>query len=84
VNYFSRRTITVLLERSGFRVAGIQTAAYYHTVYDVLATIRLRGGLPGRVARAGLSFLPSRLANKIGFWVDLRDIMFVAAQRAQV
>jgi hypothetical protein len=81
VNYFSRQTIRRLLERLGFRVAGIETAAYYHTLYDVLATIELRGGPAGRAARGILRFVPRRLADRLGFWVNLGDTMFVAAQR---
>jgi SAM-dependent methyltransferase len=81
VNYFSRGTMTELLSRSGFRVRGLDTAAYYHTIDDLLATIRLRGGLPGHLANAGLRLAPPQLAHRLGFWLDLRDIMFVAAQR---
>jgi hypothetical protein len=81
VNYFSRATIRRLLTRLGFRVAGIETAAYYHTVYDVLATIELRGGPAGRVARAILGVVPRGRADRLGFWINLGDTMFVAAQR---
>ena len=81
VNYFSRATIRWLLTRRGFRVAGIETAAYYHTLYDVLATIELRGGLAGRVARVILRVVPRRLTDRLGFWINLGDTMFVAAQR---
>jgi methyltransferase family protein len=81
VNYFSRATIRRLLTRLGFRVAGIETAAYYHTLYDVLATIELRGGPAGRVARTVLRVAPRGLADRLGFWINLGDTMFVAAQR---
>jgi SAM-dependent methyltransferase len=81
VNYFSRPTIRRLLTRLGFRVAGIQTASYYHTLYDVLATIALRGGPAGRVARAMLRLVPRGVADRLGFWINLGDTMFVAAQR---
>jgi SAM-dependent methyltransferase len=81
VNYFSRATIRRLLTRLGFRVAGIETAAYYHTLYDVLATIELRGGLAGRVARGILRVVPRRLTDRLGFWINLGDTMFVAAER---
>jgi SAM-dependent methyltransferase len=81
VNYFSRDTIRRLLTRLGFRVAGIETAAYYHTLYDVLATIELRGGPAGRAARAVVRVVPRGLTDRLGFWINLRDTMFVAAQR---
>ena len=81
VNYFSRQTIRRLLVRLGFRVAGIETAAYYHTLYDVLATVELRGGPAGRAAHAILRVVPRGLADRLGFWINLGDTMFVAAQR---
>ncbi len=81
VNYFSRETISRLLTRVGFRVAGIETASYYHTLYDVLATIELRGGPAGGVARTVLRAVPRGLADRLGFWINLGDTMFVAAQR---
>lgn len=80
LHYFSRRTITLLLERLGFEVAGIESTPYYHTVYNILASIRLRGGLKGRVASAALSAVGERLARRLGLWINLGDIMFVAAR----
>jgi SAM-dependent methyltransferase len=82
LNYFSRSTISTLLARSGFEVAGVETAAYYHTVYNVLASIRLRRRLGSRAADAALSLLGDRIARRIGVWINMGDIMFVAARGA--
>lgn len=82
VSYFSRDTIARLCARAGLEVMGAETAAYYHTVYNVLASIRLRGALPGRVASAMLATLGERMTRRAGVWLDLGDIMFVAARRA--
>ncbi len=81
INYFSRETLTRMLDRLGFTVLGIETAAYYHTIADVLEIVALRGGLAGRFARLSARILGKRLGNRLGFWVDLRDILFVAARR---
>lgn len=81
VNYFSRATLTVMLERLGFTVVGIETAAYYHTVFDVCQIVALRGGVVGRVSRLVARVLGERLGNRLGFWVDLGDILFVTARR---
>jgi hypothetical protein len=71
-----------MLERLGFRIAGVETASYYHTLHDVAAILTLRGGTMGRIGAAIDRILGPRLTDRIGFWVDLRDILFVAATRA--
>ena len=81
VNYFSRETLTRMLERLGFRVAGVETASYYHTLYDVAAILELRGGAMGNIGKAIRRLMGQRIGDRLGFWVDLRDILFVAATR---
>lgn len=80
LHYFSRRTITVLLERLGFEVVGIESTPYYHTLFNIFASIRLRGGWKGRVASVALSTMGEKLGRRLGFWINLGDIMFVAAR----
>jgi 2-polyprenyl-3-methyl-5-hydroxy-6-metoxy-1,4-benzoquinol methylase len=81
VNYFSRATMRTLLSRLGFRTVGIETTAYYHSMYNVLATLALRGGASGRLSAAILAAGGTRVARRVGFWIDLGDIMFVVAER---
>jgi hypothetical protein len=81
VNYFSRATLVRMLERLGFSIAGVETASYYHTLHDVAAILALRGGIMGRVGAAIDRIIGPRLTDRLGFWVDLRDILFVAARR---
>jgi 2-polyprenyl-3-methyl-5-hydroxy-6-metoxy-1,4-benzoquinol methylase len=81
LHYFSRATIQRLLERLGFEVVGFETAAYYHTVHNVLASIALREGTTARVARVLLRAMGEPVARRLGLWVDLGDIMFVVARR---
>jgi SAM-dependent methyltransferase len=78
VNYFSRQTITTLLDRTGYDVVSIERARYYHTLYNILASIRLRGG---RMAGVLLRAVGEERARRLGLWIDLGDIMFVAARR---
>lgn len=80
LHYFSRRTITHLLNRLGFEILGIETASYYHTAFNVLASIRMRGGVGGHIASLALILLGERLARRLGVWINLGDIMFVAAR----
>jgi len=79
VHYFSRDSITRLLDRVGFRVMGIETAGYYHTLHNILASIHLRGGLTGRLSHAALAALGESLSRRLGVWLNLGDTMFVAA-----
>ena len=79
LHYFSRDSVTTLLGRLGFRVMGIETAAYYHTLHNILASIGLRGGLTGRCSHLALAAIGELVSRRIGLWINLGDIMFVAA-----
>lgn len=81
LNYFSRQTISMLLDRTGYDVVAIERARYYHTLFNILASIRLRSGLGGRVADTLLDMVGERRTRQLGLWLDLGDIMFVAAYR---
>ena len=80
LHYFSRQTITLLLDRLGFRVTGIETTSYYHTVFNIFASIRSRDGKGSRIASMSLALLGEKLSRRLGFWINLGDIMFVAAR----
>ena len=71
-----------LLEAAGLSVVRIETAAYFHTIYNVLATIRLRGDSSGRMADTALRIVGTTVSSRVGLWLNLGDIMFVAAKRA--
>jgi 2-polyprenyl-3-methyl-5-hydroxy-6-metoxy-1,4-benzoquinol methylase len=82
LHYFSRATLSVLLERLGLEILGVETAAYYHSMYNVLATLGMKPNFKGRIASAALSLVGERLARRPGLWINLRDIMFVAVRRS--
>lgn len=82
VSYFSRDTMTRLLNATGLSVVRIETAAYFHTIYNVLASIELRGGTSGRVAGAALRIIGPNASSRVGLWLNLGDIMFVAARKS--
>lgn len=79
LHYFSRDSIARLLDRAGFGVLGFETAAYYHSIYNILASIGMRQGLAARLSRLALRIVGEPLARRMGFWINLGDIMFVAA-----
>ena len=81
LSYFSRTTLGDLFDRLGFEVVRIETAAYYHTFYNILAAVAMRGGLLAPPARFALSTLGERMARRLGLLINLGDIMFVEARR---
>ena len=81
LHYFSRKTLEALLIRLGFEMLGVETAPYYHSAYNVLATLAMRGGRAGAAARGALRVIGERTARRSGLWLNLGDIMFVAARR---
>ena len=81
VNYFSRQTIGALLQRTGYEVVGFESAKYFHTVYNILASMRIRGGLTATLANKVLSAIGESRARECGLWINLGDIKFVAARR---
>lgn len=72
--------MTHLLDRLGYEVVGIETASYYHTIFNVLASLRVRGGTGGSIASTTLTLLGEKFARRLGLWINLGDIMFVAAR----
>lgn len=84
LHYFSRRSMATLLARLGFTVLGFETAAYYHSLDNILASIALRKGPASRLSRTVLRVLGTRLPRAMGLWINLGDIMFVAARPATV
>jgi len=79
LHYFSRDSIARLLARTGFEVLGFETAAYYHSMHNVLASIGMRRGPAAGMSRTLLRVVGEVRAKQVGFWVNLGDIMFVAA-----
>lgn len=77
LHYFSRETLTALLDDAGFDVVHVETAGNSRSLRAIAyALLVLKGGRQGLFERiADLALLDQ------GITVDLRDIMFVVGRR---
>ena len=82
LNYFSRTTMTGLLDRTGFDVVSIRSVGTWRDVANSLHLLALFSKTPLVKSLAGAldRVLTGRLPS-IGFYLNLHDIMFVAARR---
>ena len=80
VNYFSRDTMTRLLDRAGFEVTSIRSVGTYRDLANSLHVLSLFSKRPmvRRLARALHKPLRGR---SMAFYLNLHDIMFVAARK---
>jgi 2-polyprenyl-3-methyl-5-hydroxy-6-metoxy-1,4-benzoquinol methylase len=77
LQYFSRRTLTRLLDDAGFDIVHVETAGNARSLRGILyAVIVLRGGRPALFER--LRRLPGLDRS---LTIDLRDIIFVVGRR---
>src|SRR5262249_20847419 len=79
LHYFSKDSIAKILRRTGFRALALETAAYFHPLYNILASVGLRKGIGARASRMASRVFHNGMMYRVGFWIDLGDIMFVAA-----
>ena len=82
LNYFSRDTMTRLLDRAGFDVVSIRSVGTHRDVMNVLHLLSLFSKQPlvRRMAGGAERLLAGRVRS-LGFYLNLHDIMFVAARK---
>jgi SAM-dependent methyltransferase len=82
VNYFSRPTVTRLLNDAGFDVHAISSVGTHRDARNVLHLLSLfsRRSIVRRIAAAGERVFASGIPS-FGFYVNFHDIMFVAARK---
>ncbi len=83
LQYFSRETMRRFLVRQGLEVVEIKSVAVYRTLHSVLAGLSVLGKGWSRsiAARLGKT-IPARTQQRLGAWVNLGDIMGVAARKS--
>lgn len=81
LHYFSSGSIRRMLGRLGFEVAVCRSTPFYRNFGECLARVAALGkGASRWVARLAQAVTPGAVTRR-GFWLDLGDIMYVAARK---
>lgn len=82
LNYFSRATMTTLLEQTGFQVTDIRSIGTRRDLVNALHLLALFSKSPAmRRLAGGLERLLTGRIPSVGVYLNLRDIMFVTARK---
>lgn len=82
LQYFSSDSMRRFLARHGFEVAVIESTPMYRSLRGTIGGLKaLTRGWTCQVAKIADCCLPHAVQERIGFWLDLGDIMFVAARK---
>jgi hypothetical protein len=82
LSYFSRPTITRFLQSQGFAVVTIRSIPTYRSLHSVVTNLQTIGrGLPRLLAAGMGAVVPRRIQTHLGAWLNLGDIMLVAARK---
>lgn len=82
LQYFSSATMRQFLSRCGLEVVALESTPIYRTLRGTISGLKIlsRGWTRGAAALADRC-IPYAIQERIGFWIDLGDIMFVAARK---
>ena len=80
--YYDKKTISLFLGRFGLRVVEATSMPMYRNLGTTIGMLQVLGGSVSKsCARVADFLLPSPIKNGLGMWIDVGDIMFVAAQK---
>lgn len=83
LQYFSTASMKRFLTRQGFEVVRSQSTPMHRNIGETVERVANLGkGAPKSVAKAIRRVMP-RWLKKMGFWLDLGDIMFIAARKVK-
>src|SRR5262249_61799701 len=84
LQYFPRPTIPRFLQRRGFEVVAIRSTSVYRSIRGVLSGLILfERGMKRRAAWLADKALPMWVQERLGFWLDIGDIMLVCARKPE-
>jgi 2-polyprenyl-3-methyl-5-hydroxy-6-metoxy-1,4-benzoquinol methylase len=83
LQYFSQQSMTQFLTHHGFRVVRCQSTPMYRNIGEVLRRLATLGKGATRWLAACLERVLPQFIQRGGFWLDLGDIMFVAARKVR-
>ena len=82
LQYFSRDTMRRFLTRHGLNVVEIRSIGVFRTLHSVLSGLSVLGKGPARALAVQLrKVIPITTQQRIGTWINLGDIMGVAARK---
>jgi SAM-dependent methyltransferase len=81
LQYYSRATMRRFLERQGFAVAHEQSLSNCRTVSEIFGRLHTLGKGATRTVAGWLKSATPGPIGRLGIWLDLGDIMFVAARK---
>jgi SAM-dependent methyltransferase len=82
LHYFTRQSLATLCQRYGLEVRQVRSLPIYRSLRSILSGLAIlgRGGMQ-RLARWSQAWTPRFLQDGLGLWLDLGDIMLLAAQK---
>jgi cyclopropane fatty-acyl-phospholipid synthase-like methyltransferase len=82
LQYYSADTMRQFLTRHGLDVVALESTPMYRSLRGTIGGLKaLSRGWTRRAAVIADHFLPHAIQERVGFWLDLGDIMFVAARK---
>lgn len=82
LQYFSQDTMCRFLEKYGFEVMDVRSLPMFRSVYGTFQLLMTLGkGFARRAAWVSDHFIPTRIQKRLGYWLDLGDIMLVGARK---
>lgn len=82
LHYFTRESMRKMLERRGFEIVEMRSEPSYQNAYEIFTRLsQSNSAIVRGPAKLGRACIPEFLRERLGLWVSLGDIMWVAARK---